>query len=117
MKVLVSDDDVLLRLLLVEELASAHMDVVEAATALEAIDYLTTQAVDLVITDVRMPGTLDGTDVAAYSKRRYPATPVIVISGFPTSEDERVADVFISKPIDMARLIAHVKDLMGVAAI
>jgi CheY-like chemotaxis protein len=59
--ILVVEDELLIRLMLVDALRDAGFEVVEASNADDALATLESQpAIDLVFTDVRMPGTMDG---------------------------------------------------------
>jgi CheY-like chemotaxis protein len=66
-----------------EALRELGVSVVEAASADEARQYLTSGgAADLVFTDHRMPGSMTGSQLAAWIRRRYPLLGVIVTSGY-----------------------------------
>ena len=63
--VLVVEDEVLIRLYLSEEIRAAGFTVIEAASADEAFEVLKSRNdIDLVLTDIRMPGTMDGLQLA-----------------------------------------------------
>ena len=63
--VLVVEDEVLIRLYLSEEIRAAGFTVIEAASADEAFEVLKSRNdIDLVLTDIRMPGTMDGRQLA-----------------------------------------------------
>ena len=79
---MVVDDEVLIRLLAVDVLHDAGFEVIEACSADEAVDLLAAGvAVDLLFTDVNMPGTMDGLDLTTYLKGAYPTLPIILTSG------------------------------------
>jgi CheY-like chemotaxis protein len=85
--------------------------VVTANSLGEALEYLESHHVDLVLTDQLMPnGT--GTDLAKSIKRTRPDLPVILISGVnEIPPDARYADLFISKvegPVVMCQKIAEI---------
>jgi len=95
--VLLVEDETLVRMTTAEMLAELGHEVVEAATAEEALDQLDA-AVDLVITDIGLPGT-DGLTLAATARQRTPALPVIVATGqLPPSDIEGL--VWLAKPYD-----------------
>jgi CheY-like chemotaxis protein len=80
--VLVVDDNPILRLTLAQEISHAGFRVREAATADEAETVLQAGAdIDLIVTDVEMPGRHDGLALAMFVRSHYPNTPVIVVSG------------------------------------
>ena len=64
---------------------------VGVSTAEEAMSEMARHASDLVITDIRMPG-LNGLDLARYLRQTYPATKIIVVTGYSTHDIERTAD-------------------------
>lgn len=72
-------------------------EVVAAASGAEALQILDSQPVDLVLTDLLMPG-LNGTDLAREIKQRKPHLPVVLFSGVnEMPEGANVADMFLSK--------------------
>src|SRR5262244_658463 len=78
-KILVADDEQNLRRVLAALLRREGHDVVQAATGLEAIDRLAD--VDVVITDLRMPGA-DGMEVLRTASKHHPHVPVIMITAY-----------------------------------
>ena len=85
-RVLVVEDEELIRLILAETLADAGYRVVEAGTGDEAARLLDgPDRFDLVVTDVQMPGALDGVAVGQHARRRHPVIPIIYATGRPES--------------------------------
>jgi CheY-like chemotaxis protein len=92
--------------------------VLEARDGLEAlrIHGQNDTRVDLVLLDVKMPG-MSGWEVLAELKRRSPALPVILTSGY-TKEDSTpppaaaVPDAYLPKPYDLGELTAQVRQLL-----
>src|SRR5258708_20706549 len=79
--ILLVEDDILERLTTAEELRGAGFAVVEAVNADEALKILQTSAqIDLVITDVRMPGSVDGVGLAVAMRSNWPRFKVMVMS-------------------------------------
>lgn len=71
--ILVVDDEVLIRFDVAARLRSAGLNVIEAATADEAVLILeTVESVALVISDIRMPGGRDGLDLVGWLRRERP---------------------------------------------
>jgi CheY-like chemotaxis protein len=85
--------------------------VIPASSATEALDILNAQVVDLVLTDLLMPG-LSGLELARKIKERRPALPIILLSGVnELPEDADCADLFVSKvegPVAMCEKISEV---------
>ncbi|HEX8415649.1 MAG TPA: response regulator, partial [Sphingomicrobium sp.] len=72
------EDEFLVRLLVSEELRTAEFHVIEALDAEEAIAVLNSGVrVDLILSDVRMPGAMDGLGLLAFVRRSHPTIPVI----------------------------------------
>ena len=82
--VLLVEDNDLLRLLMLDTLEGEGFAVVAASDGHAAQAIINEGAVfDLVLTDVNMPGEIDGWAVAAHAKQRHPDVPVIIMSGRP----------------------------------
>lgn len=99
--ILVVDDEVLVRMVIAEELRDRGYAVIEAASADEAAAILRAgMAVDLVFTDVAMPGRLDGLALAELVRADHPTLKIVITSGHLSPGDERrsKADAFLPKP-------------------
>lgn len=110
--ILVVEDEPLVRLILTEILSEAGYRVIEAANADEALLLLDARPdTRLMITDVRMPGSLDGFALARLAVRRWPGIGVIVTSGhaLPDEGDLPARAAFLSKPWQPAALIEQVQ--------
>ena len=83
-EILVVDDDDIIRETLCELLSENHA-CQSAGTAEEALSKLQSQAFDVVLTDISMPG-LSGLDLLSRLVQLYPGTPVIIISGLSDEE-------------------------------
>lgn len=111
--VLLVEDDVLVRFTTADILREAGFDVLEAADSFEALALLTTgHPLDLVITDIRMPGHMNGVQLTGVIKNTRPNLPVALLSSH-LERPEHQADVFIAKPYDPADLVEVVKRLIG----
>ena len=112
--ILVVDDEVLARLVLADELRDHGWTAIEAANADEALRVLQSGiAVDLVVTDIRMPGTMDGLGLARRIRADFAATRVIIVSGeHPTAEAMRSANEYFEKPYSVAHLLQRVIALL-----
>jgi DNA-binding NtrC family response regulator len=114
--VLIAEDEVLIRFALYDGLTDHGVRVLEAGTAAEAIHILEAEpAIDLVFTDIRMPGPLDGLDLVRWVHSHRPGTPVVLTSGGIHKEDI-AADVrddepFIAKPYDLDSVVERITDL------
>lgn len=84
------------------------------ASADEAAAVLASVAVvDLLITDVEMPGSMDGLQLARRTLADRPSLPVIVVSGWAGAVDMKglCLSAFFRKPYDVERLAAHIATL------
>lgn len=92
-------------------LQKAGYDVITAISAVQALDVLTTQKVDLVLSDQLMPGQT-GTELTRQIKNKWPNIPVILLSGVnEIPPDAEVADLFLSKvegPVNLCRSVDDV---------
>jgi CheY-like chemotaxis protein len=81
-RILVVEDEPLIRFAIAEALREEGASVIEAATADEAWRYLSGgEPVDLIFTDHRMPGSMTGAQLAVRVRRKYPPVAVVVTSG------------------------------------
>jgi CheY-like chemotaxis protein len=112
--VLVVDDEVLLRLSMADDLREEGFAVIEAANADEAIAVLrTTTPVDMVVTDVAMPGTTDGVGLARFIAANRPDTKVIITSAnLLTGPAACPFDGFFLKPYDLSHIVRLIRSLL-----
>jgi CheY-like chemotaxis protein len=112
--ILVVEDDVLTRIDVAEELRAGGHAVIEAANADEALAVLQSKVtIDLVLTDVRMPGALDGIGLALQVRAAFPHIKVVMASGNPpVHEPIPPVDGWFSKPYDFPKLLSHIKALL-----
>jgi CheY-like chemotaxis protein len=103
---LVVDDEEDLRDITVEMLRELGYDSVPAAHALAALAALGAGAFDLVVTDVMMPGTMDGLGLAEVIRAAWPETRVVCVSGY-APDPIRLAAIcprFLMKPYSYGQL-------------
>ncbi len=113
--VLVVEDDDRLRAVLVETLAAAGYDVVDAAAGTDALASAATSPPDLVLLDVVLPG-LSGYEVCRLLRERFgESLPILFMSGERVESFDRVAglslggDEYLVKPFDLELLLALVR--------
>jgi CheY-like chemotaxis protein len=105
--VLIVDDDVLIRLVLCGVLRDTGLRVIEAGNAEEALTFLRTGSpVDLVFTDVRMPGPLDGAGLARLMRTEFPSIKVIKTSGDVQPKDAEPGVPLIEKPYALRQVVS-----------
>jgi CheY-like chemotaxis protein len=106
-RILVVEDEVLIRAFIAEELRLAGFSVIEAGRAEEALTYINAgEQVDLVFSDIRMPGSLDGLQLAEILRDRHPDIPVILTSGNAPTMHVGIVQAFVPKPYDVTQTIA-----------
>lgn len=111
--VLVVEDDWLLRQALQTELEHAGWSVREAESGETALEILQSDEIALLITDIRLGGTITGWDVADAGREKNAKLPVIYISGNALLEARRVSDsVFLAKPWDATKLVGICRALL-----
>jgi len=113
--ILVVEDDIFVRLDIAEVLRIARYRVIEASNADEALSLLDSgYSIDVLMTDIRMPGSIDGIDLAAKVRSAWPHMKIIfVTSHSPTWPDPTLFDLFVGKPYDPARFVQRVRQLLA----
>ena len=99
--VLVVEDELLIRMDIVEAIKIAGYDVFEAGNADEAIAVLERRSdISVVFTDIHMPGSMDGMKLAHYVRGRWPPIRIIATSGHARISEEELPEHsrFIGKP-------------------
>ena len=110
-RILVVDDDLLVRINTAELLEEAGFEVIEALDAAGALAILEEESsIDLVCTDVHMPGELNGIDLAIQVRIRHPETKVIVMSGYSRRSDCPAEIPYLTKPFQSGRLVALARE-------
>lgn len=107
-RVLVVEDEFLIRLVVADYLREAGFVVVEASSGDEARSILQAGAlIDLVFTDVRMPGSMDGLELLNFVREIRPNVPVLVTSGHLEGDLAYAGGAarFLRKPYDLQRLV------------
>ena len=114
--VLLVEDEPLVRLTQVDILKESEFWVVEAQDADEAFELLKTRPeIDAILTDVNMPGSMDGFEFARLVRQGWPEVAVLVISGKagPGPGDLPPNATFLHKPIMPDDLIAALQEVMA----
>ena len=114
--VLLVEDEPLVRTLQVDILREAEFWVLEAQDADEAFEILKRRPdVKLVLTDVDMPGSLDGFEFARLVAQGWPEVGVLVISGktAPAPGDIPPTAMFAPKPVRPEALVEKIKALLA----
>jgi CheY-like chemotaxis protein len=113
-RILVVEDEVLIRVLIAEELRLEGFSVIQAGCADEALTYIKAgEQVDLVFSDIRTPGSLDGLQLAEILLDRYPYIPVILTSGNAPTRHVGIVEAFVPKPYDVTQTIALISAILA----
>jgi CheY-like chemotaxis protein len=108
--ILLVEDELLIRFSLAEFLRKAEFIVIEAATAHEALTVLKVRSdVALVLTDLNMPGALDGEGLIRQIRKSYPAVKVVVASAFKTAEP---VEATVAKPYSLELVLEVIKSVL-----
>jgi len=115
-RVLVVEDDEDNRELMGEVLQDAGYEVVLAANGAAGLRTLAEHSIDLLVTDIGMPG-MGGLEVARAAKEIAPTVPVVVVTGYAEREDIAKArghevDAVLVKPVDPDALTSLVDQLV-----
>ena len=113
--VLVVEDEPLVSMALVDELEHHHYQVLEAPTARAAIRILESRNdISLIITDVDMPGSMDGLMLAAAVRDRWPPIRIIVVSGHRTVQITDIPDgsIFYEKPYKFEDILRSMREML-----
>jgi DNA-binding response OmpR family regulator len=117
--VLLVEDEVLIRMATSDYLQECGFKVLEASTAAEAITMIqgTESPIDIVFSDIRMPGEMDGFGLARWIREHRPGMAVLLTSG-----DAKMADAatglcekldILPKPYDFEFAVARIRSFLG----
>jgi two-component system, response regulator PdtaR len=111
--VLVVEDEVLLRMVIADGLREAGYKVIEAANAEQALEALGYSFdVKLILTDVQMPGSLDGVGLARIVRSAFPTIKIVLTSGRFGEVNGAEHDAFFAKPFDPIEVVEHIATLI-----
>jgi CheY-like chemotaxis protein len=114
--ILVVEDELLIRLNAVEMIAEAGFEVVEAASADEAIAILEGRLdIAVVFTDIQMPGSMDGLKLAAAVRDRWPPIVIVATSGRVKlgPGDLPEGGRFLAKPYSPAEITKMLREVIA----
>jgi CheY-like chemotaxis protein len=116
--VLIVEDDMILRMRSVDIVEDAGYTPVEAVDADEALGILQSRSdIALLFTDIQMPGSMDGLQLAHAVYERWPQLKIILVSGqLKLSSAEIPRDSrFFGKPLVPGQIITEMQDMIGLA--
>ena len=114
--ILVVEDEMMLRMRAVDMVEDAGYTPVEAVDADGAVEILESRTdIALMMTDIQMPGNMDGLGLAHAVHERWPSIKIIVVSGRLTRPNiDLPADShFFGKPLESGEMIAQMQSMIG----
>ena len=110
--IMVVDDDALERMGATYMFLDAGYLVLEAGSADEAVRlFETTADIRLLFTDVSMPGSMSGSDLAHQVAERWPGVGIIMTSGRPKPEPIPLGSQFHAKPYEPSDVLRHAREM------
>jgi CheY-like chemotaxis protein len=106
--VLVVEDEALILEMMSEVLAESGFQVHAFSNARDALRYLSEGPVDVLFTDINLPGEMDGTALAMLARQMRPELPVVYASGGMSARDLQAVpgSAFVPKPYDPEQICA-----------
>ena len=114
--VLVVEDEMVLRMRAVDIVEDAGFTAIEATNADQAISVLEARSdISLLLSDIQMPGSIDGLKLAHAVHERWPDVKIILVSGHinPSNQERPENSRFFGKPINSKQMIAELQDMIG----
>src|SRR3981189_3639292 len=118
--VLVVEDEMMLRMRAMDMVEDAGFTGVEPRNAAGALAILESRSdIELLFTDIQMPGSMDGLKLAFAVHERWPAIKIILVSGQLklTDNDKPLDSRFFGKPLGEKQMIAEMQDMIGKGAL
>jgi len=117
-KILLVDDDEMMRVLLTQVLESSQFRVTTAASVSEAIHRIDTEPFDALISDLHMPGAGDGFTVISTMRHKHPDAVTLLFTGYPALKEAMdaillQADEVLVKPMPPEDLVAVVRERLA----
>lgn len=117
-RILLVEDEPDIRSIMADTLGDAGFDVTATCTGDEAAILMAdSDRFDVLLTDITMPGQIDGIGLAEHARQVHPDLPVVFVSGRPDNAGRAAAvtqpSAFVAKPYDMARVINTIDRLIG----
>jgi CheY-like chemotaxis protein len=111
-KILVVEDDPLIREFVVEALREEGHYVIHVSSGEEAIAWCKRKVPDVLVTDIRLPGEVDGWQIAECCRAHDPDLPVIYATGFSPVEARPVpGSVSLKKPYHPDQIVRVLRDI------
>jgi DNA-binding response OmpR family regulator len=117
-RILLVDDDRILRELMTRGFERKGFDVVAAGSVTEALAYIASQSFDVLVTDLHMPNAGDGFTVVSAMRHSQPDALTMIVTGYPDVQSAMAAilleaDEIVVKPFELAGLTSIIQDRMS----
>jgi len=108
-------DDELVRILTVQALEEAGFRVEDAGNSDEALSWLDGHPIVALVTDIYMPGSLDGCGLARRVRQLFPSVAILIISGAATPRYDELPPKarFLTKPFEPRRLVRELRKALS----
>ena len=119
-KVLIVEDEMVLRMRAVDIVEDAGFTAIEAIDADQALAILESRSdISLLLSDIQMPGTMDGLKLAHAVHDRWPLIKIILVSGHVqvSDTDKPVDSRFFGKPLETAHMVHELQEMIGAGAL
>lgn len=112
---LLVDDEPFVRNYLQDVLKRKHFKCLEAGNAREAMRIVQKLEgrIDLIVSDIKMPGDMDGLDLAHFVRKAFTHLPVILVSGYADDEHDSADFQFVQKPFVPEAILRSVEKAIG----
>ncbi len=112
MRILIVEDDPLVREFVVDALREEGHNVTHASDGEEALAWCKRKVADVLITDIRLPGKIDGWQIAERCREHDPELRVIYATGFsPVASRPVPGSLLLRKPYHPRQILQALKDL------
>jgi CheY-like chemotaxis protein len=113
--ILFVEDQPMVRYTVAEELSDAGYTVIQAETGEDALALLASgAAIDALLTDLRLPGAIDGWDVAEAARELRPTLPVVYASAYSYVTPRQVSNsIMLDKPCPPEAIVDALERLLG----
>jgi CheY-like chemotaxis protein len=118
-RILLVDDDDLIRLTMTEVLREHGFEVTAAANVPEALKHISSNVYDVLLSDLHMPGAGDGLTVVSAMRHANPKAVTMILSAFPEMDAAShaillQADQILVKPMNVPALIEAIKERLAI---
>ncbi len=113
-RILIVEDDVLIRAAAAQYLRGAGFEILEAISVDQALELLRAGPIQVVFTDVKLPGAQSGLDLMRIVQSEFPRTKVLLTSGVVKSSEVTLEGItLLRKPYFLFEVERHVRALLA----